>query len=104
VAFGDSSTYTKVPGVLTFRGNNYRDAPAYGTADVSQKKLEVIWTKAIGAISGTNSWWPGAGWTGQPLLVKWPAETRAVLGIQDPNKNHPNFSAAHYPVITRNTL
>ncbi len=99
VAFGDPSTFTKVPGVLTFRGNNYRDAPAYGTADVSQKKLDVVWTKDIGAISGTGSYWPGAGWTGQPLLVKWPAETRAVLGIKDEFKKDENFIEAIYPVF-----
>ncbi|MGI6299051.1 MAG: hypothetical protein ACOX1T_07800 [Saccharofermentanales bacterium] len=72
IAFGEPSTYTEIPGVLTFRGNHYRNAPSYGTADVKEKKLEVVWTQPIGAISGTNSWWPGAGWTGQPLLVKWP--------------------------------
>jgi hypothetical protein len=55
VAFGVPSTFTQIPGVLTFRGNNYRDAPAYGTADVTQKKLEVVWTKNIGAISGTGT-------------------------------------------------
>jgi len=41
--------------VLTFRGNNFRDAPNWGTADIQQKKLEIVWTKDIGAISGTGS-------------------------------------------------
>lgn len=50
VAFGDSSVYTQVGGVLTFRGNNYRDAPAYGTAEVKQKKLEVVWAQATGDV------------------------------------------------------
>ncbi|HBP38768.1 MAG TPA: pyrrolo-quinoline quinone, partial [Clostridiales bacterium] len=68
VAFGDPETFTQVEGVLTFRGNHYRTAPAWGTADISENKLEIVWTKDIGAISGTGSWWPGAGWTGQPLL------------------------------------
>ncbi|MDR1431598.1 MAG: PQQ-binding-like beta-propeller repeat protein [Propionibacteriaceae bacterium] len=81
VAFGDPQTYTKVPGVLTFRGNNYRNAPAYGTAAVTQKKLNVTWTQDIGEIRGEGSYWPGAGWTGQPLLVNWPKETRDAMGF-----------------------
>lgn len=80
-AFGDPETFTGIEGVLTFRGNNYRNAPAFGSADISENKLEVVWTKDIGAISGTGSYWPGAGWTGQPLLVHWPEETRQVMGI-----------------------
>lgn len=101
VAFGVPSTFTQIPGVLTFRGNNYRDAPAYGSASVTQKKLEVVWTKNIGAISGTGSWWPGAGWTGQPLLVNWPAETRAVMGISDEMKAK-NLVEVIYPVFDGN--
>ncbi|MDR1833364.1 MAG: PQQ-binding-like beta-propeller repeat protein [Propionibacteriaceae bacterium] len=80
-AFGAGETYTSVPGVLTFRGNNYRDAPAYGTADVVEKKLEIVWTQEIGEVRGDGSYWPGAGWTGQPLLVNWPAETREAMGF-----------------------
>lgn len=83
IAFGSTKTFTAVEGVLTFRGNNHRTAPAWGKADVTEKKLEIVWTKDIGAISGTGSYWPGAGWTGQPLLVHWPEETRQVMGISE---------------------
>ena len=34
--------------------------------------------RKIGEIRGEGSYWPGAGWTGQPLLVKWPDATRAA--------------------------
>lgn len=81
VAFGSPQTYTQVPGVLTFRGNHTRSAPAYGTAEVSAKKLEVVWTQDIGEIKGHDSVWPGAGWTGQPLLVNWPKATREAMGF-----------------------
>lgn len=81
VAFGAAQTYTDVPGVLTFRGNHQRTAPAYGTADVSEKKLEIAWTQEIGEVRGEGSYWPGAGWTGQPLLVNWPEETRQAMGF-----------------------
>ncbi|MDR1710730.1 MAG: PQQ-binding-like beta-propeller repeat protein [Propionibacteriaceae bacterium] len=81
VAFGDPQTYTEVPGVLTFRGNNYRTAPAYGVAAVADKKLEVVWEQEIGEVRGEGSYWPGAGWTGQPLLVNWPKQTREAMGF-----------------------
>ncbi|MDR1767513.1 MAG: PQQ-binding-like beta-propeller repeat protein [Propionibacteriaceae bacterium] len=81
VAFGAPQTYTQVPGVLTFRGNNFRDAPAYGTAEVKEKKLEIVWTQEIGEAHGDGSYWPGAGWTGQPLLVNWPEATRKAMGF-----------------------
>lgn len=81
VAFGAAQTYTEVPGVLTFRGNNHRTAPAWGTADVTAKKLEIAWTQEIGEVRGEGSYWPGAGWTGQPLLVNWPEETRRAMGF-----------------------
>jgi outer membrane protein assembly factor BamB len=98
VAFGDAETYTGIEGVLTFRGNNYRDSPTFGAADVTEKKLEVVWTRKIGAISGTNSWWPGAGWTGQPLLVHWPEETRRVMGIKADMKEK-DLIEVLYPVF-----
>jgi hypothetical protein len=97
-AFGDPKTYTDIEGVLTFRGNQYRDAPAFGTADIADKKLEMIWTRKIGAISGTGSWWPGAGWTGQPLLVHWPEATRKVMGIKAEMKEK-DLVEVLYPVF-----
>ncbi len=81
VVFGSGADYTALQGVLTFRGNNYRNAPAYGTADVSQKKLEIVWTKSDGAATGYGSYWPGSGWTGQPLIVHWPEATRLAMGL-----------------------
>lgn len=81
VAFGAPQTYTDVPGVLTFRGDHHRSAPAYGSADVQQRKLEIAWTQEIGEVRGEDSYWPGAGWTGQPLLVNWPEATRQAMGF-----------------------
>ncbi|MEE9965868.1 MAG: PQQ-binding-like beta-propeller repeat protein [Propionicimonas sp.] len=99
VAFGDGSVYTKIPGVLTFRGNNFRDAPAYGTADIKQKKLEVVWTQATGDVYAEKSHWAGAGWTGQPLMVNWPKATKQAMGLTDKQVNDPNFVEVIYPVV-----
>ncbi len=86
MSFGDAQSYTAIEGVLSFRGNNYRTNPAWGTANVSQKKLEIVWTKDDGAVSTSESYWPGSGWTGQPLLVHWPESTRNAMNISDEMK------------------
>ncbi len=99
VAFGDPATYTDVPGVLTFRGNNYRNGGAYGTANVREKKLEIVWSKEIGEIRGDGSYWPGAGWTGQPLLVNWPTATKSAMGLDAGLTDDPNFVEVIYPVF-----
>ncbi|HAM45720.1 MAG TPA: pyrrolo-quinoline quinone, partial [Propionibacteriaceae bacterium] len=99
VAFGDGSAYTEVPGVLTFRGNNFRNAPAYGRADITQKKLQVVWTQATGDVYAENSHWAGAGWTGQPLLVNWPTATKQAMGLTTEQVDDPNFVEVIYPVV-----
>jgi len=101
IAFPSSEGFTDIEGVLTFRGNNYRDAPTWGSADIIDKKLEIVWTKSNGAISGTGSYWPGSGWTGQPLLVHWPEETRQVMGIKEEFKNT-DLVEVIYPVFDGN--
>lgn len=102
VAFGDSSTYTDVPGVLTFRGNNYRDAPVYGTTDVTQKRLQVVWTQDTGDVYAEGSHWAGAGWTGQPLLVNWPKATKEAMGLTQAQIDDPDFVEVVYPVVDGN--
>ena len=69
--------YTELEGVITFRGDNYRTGAACGTAAVSSKTLTKLWTKSTGGLSDTDGiYWSGSGWTGQPLIVKWPEATR----------------------------
>ncbi len=99
VAFGDPATYTDVKGVLTFRGNNYRNGGAFGTANVQAKKLTVAWSKEIEEIRGEGSYWPGAGWTGQPLLVNWGADVKAAMGLDAKYVNDQNFVEAIYPTF-----
>ena len=99
VGFGDSSTYTTVPGVLTFRGNNYRNAPAYGTADITAKKLEIAWTHDTGDVKAEGSYWAGAGWTGQPLMVNWPKATKEAMGLDPAQVADDSFVEVIYPVV-----
>lgn len=102
VAFGDSSTYSDVPGVLTFRGTNYRDAPVYGTTEVTEKKLQVAWTHDTGDVYAEGSHWAGAGWTGQPLLVNWPEATKQAMGLEAAQVADPGFVEVLYPVVDGN--
>ncbi|MFT3859807.1 PQQ-binding-like beta-propeller repeat protein [Micropruina sp.] len=99
VAWGSGSEYTDVPGVLTFRGNNARSAPTYGTAQITEKKLSIEWTHDIGAVSADGSYFPGAGWTGQPLLVKWPSDTKQAMKLSAANVADDNFVEVIYPVF-----
>ncbi|PYG90302.1 PQQ enzyme-like repeat protein [Ruminiclostridium sufflavum DSM 19573] len=83
MAFGSPDMYSELEGVTTFRGNNFRNAPSWGSCNVKEKKLEIVWTHDIGAVSGVGSYWPGAGWTGQPLLVHWSEEVRKLMNINE---------------------
>lgn len=69
--------YTEIEGIVTFRGDNFRSGAAYGTAAVSSKTLTKVWSKSTSGLSDTDGiYWSGSGWTGQPLIVKWPEATR----------------------------
>ncbi len=88
IFFGQSSSYFSLPGVISFRGNNYRDNATYGTADVTEEKLEKVWESEISSIlkADGEGKWTGAGWTGQPLVVQWDAETRAIMNLYPEKK------------------
>ncbi|ACL76793.1 PQQ-binding-like beta-propeller repeat protein [Ruminiclostridium cellulolyticum] len=98
LAFGSPEMYSELEGVTTFRGNNYRTAPSWGKADVKEKKLEIVWTHDIGAVSGVGSYWPGAGWTGQPLLAHWSPDVRKVMNINNDLKEK-DLVEVIYPVF-----
>lgn len=38
IDFGEGRDYTQLEGIITFRGNNFRDNPAYGTATIVEKR------------------------------------------------------------------
>jgi outer membrane protein assembly factor BamB len=90
ISFGAGSEYTALEGVITFRGNNYRDMPSWGTAEITEQKLTNIREpKQTGAING----WGGSGWTGQPLVVKWPDALREKMtSIYESFRNKAGFT------------
>lgn len=101
LAFPSYKAYTKQEGVTTFRGNNYRNTASYGTRDIKEKKLEIIWEHGTGAVSAHNSYWPGSGWTGQPIIINWPEETRMTMNINDEFKNK-DLKEVIYPILDGN--
>jgi len=101
ISFGDPDEYSDLKGVTTFRGNNYRDSAAYGSRMINEKKLEIIWSYDIGSISTSEGYWPGTGWTGQPLLVNWPAEVRKMMNIK-PDMKEKDLVEVIYPTLDGN--
>lgn len=84
ISFGDGDDYFALPGIATFRGNNYRDSATYGTADISGKTLSTLWTSQTSILPASG--WDGSGWTGQPLLVQWDDATRSIMNLYENKK------------------
>ena len=83
ISFGDADEYFTGQGIVTFRGDNYRSGATYGTAQVINETIQPIWKDSTGSLptSSGSSEWTGSGWTGQPLIVKWDAETRSIMNM-----------------------
>ena len=75
ICFELDKEYFALPGIATFRGNNYRDNASYGTAVIEKETMGVAWSHRIGNLNK----WGGCAWTGQPLLVQWDDETKAIM-------------------------
>lgn len=77
--FGFGSDYTDIPGVLAFRGNNFRDTASFGYANIVNQSFSRVWSRQTGSLTAPDgAVWTGHGWTGQPLIIKWPRETRQI--------------------------
>ena len=83
ISFDRGSVYSKADGLFTFRGNNFRDAPAVGTANIKKNTITQVWDQATGATSYNGNAWTGSGWTGQPLMRKWTREEKAHMNMAD---------------------
>ena len=94
IFFAEPEEYFALPGVSTFRGNNYRNSPSYGTAVVENKTLSTVWSYGTGVIEGGS--WSGNGWTGQPLIVTWDAQTRQIMNLYPEKKAKENLTEVIY--------
>ncbi len=77
INFGKGEVYSSVEGIITFRGDNYRSGATYGTANVVNETITQKWSAKIGSLNG----WPGSGWTGQPLIVRWNEQAKSVMNL-----------------------
>ena len=89
----DADAYTAVEGVITFGSNSYRNSFSYGTVGLTMENLRTGWSKPVGSLKSQS----GTGWTGQPLLVKWPAEVLPTLGVNESCKAMEDFVEVIYP-------
>ena len=85
IDFGLGSDYTKATGIVTFRGNNFRDGGAYGTVNLAEKKFGANpWTVQETSLQAPDgNVWTGSGWVGQPLIMQWPKAVRAHMNMHD---------------------
>lgn len=90
--------YSSLEGVLTFRGNNYRNSPSFGTSNLLDKSLSTSWEFK----TSSSSWGGGAGWTGQPAIVRWPYELRKKMNIRDEFKSKEGLTEAIYASLDGN--
>lgn len=79
-----------IDGIFTFRGNYHRTLSSYGIAEISLAKFsEKQWTFRTGKLLKSNGkdYWSGNGWTGQPLVIRWPEATKQVMNLYPDKKN-----------------
>jgi len=73
--------YSEIDGVTTFRGGARRDGGAFGDRRVERRELQIVWS--FKTDRGTPRWGGGAGWTGQPVIVRWPEHVRRSMPLLD---------------------
>lgn len=95
IEFDNCKNYSDVKGITCFRGNNYRDSASFGTADIKEEKLEIIWSIPIGSIGK----WSGVGWNGQPVMVKWADNLKKIMNINDNKKNKQDLIEVIYATL-----
>ena len=149
IQFGLPEAYTNVEGVITFRGNNFRNAPAYGTVEFgagsgnsdsgqsgsakdgssqsdsakagsgqsasgqsdsakagssqsASGRLESIWEKRTGSLTYEGKTWSGNGWTGQPLIIRWPDAEKKNMNLYPEAKAKAGLTEVIYPGMDGN--
>lgn len=90
ISFGDPLNYQSIPGILTFRGNNFRNCASWGAITSNPTTLEQTWEyNKIGTLP-SSIWtfsWMGTGWTGQPLAVQWDYDVQQKMNMYPDKKS-----------------
>lgn len=86
VIFFDNN-YSDTNGIFCFRGDAQRNHPTRGILRKRPVSLRLDWefqTAYDSRQTKFGTWGGGSGWTGQPLLVKWPERARGRLKGLEP--------------------
>lgn len=104
ILFGDPVEYAKVAGILTFRGNNFRNVAAYGSVRLNERTMTQTWRQKVGGLPANVSEtpWNGVGWTGQPLLVQWEPEVRRIMNLHPDKKEKNDLVEVIYATLDGN--
>lgn len=104
IDFPLASPYTKMQGVVTFRGDNFRSGATYGTLAGAPKKLREGWAVTTGRLEKGygKGYWTGSGWTGQPLIVRWDDQLKAVMNLYPHKKEKKGLAEAIYSTMDGN--
>jgi len=81
--------------VAGFHGGNHRTGANYGTANIVEGKITQL-SKTNVATFIEDPDWSGCGWTGQPLVAQWDAETRAIMNLYEDKKEKDGLVEAVY--------
>lgn len=99
--------YSDVEGIITFRGNNLRSLSSYGISKIENNKLNKVWEfeTTWGTPNPNPSfgpWGGGAGWTGQPSVIKWNEDVKKIMNIKEKFKNKEDFIEVVYASLDGN--
>lgn len=100
ISFAEGAAYTEQKGILTFRGNNFRDTAAYGTVALEEKAIGTSWQTGTDSLSAPDgAAWTGSGWTGQALVIQWSEETRQNMNLYDTAREKADLVEVIYPTM-----
>jgi len=98
IDMGLGSEYTSAQGIVTFRGNNFRDGGAYGFADIVGKAFsDSFWSLSAPSPKAQDGDALKGGWAGQPLIMTWPKETREHMNMYGWAKKADFLTEVIYP-------
>ena len=93
--FFENGDYFALPGVAGFHGGNYRTGSNYGTANITEGKITQLSKTNVNSFIAEPDW-AGCGWTGQPLVAQWDAETRSIMNLYEDKKEKDGLVEAVY--------
>ena len=87
IFFNIGQDYTDVEGIVTFRGTVFAMPLPMVMQNMTDFRLNKFMVLQIQVLfSSGSAVWTGSGWTGQPLMMKWPKEVKAHMNMTEKAK------------------